>query len=150
MTTVGTQRDDAVRVLPWRRLAVLLLVPAVPLAAYAAGVLLPYYVNDLDALSLQEVAGGRHDPKDLWPSGAWWGPWLRLAGLLSAAGAPIALLLTAAVAAVYALRGSLVSVPRGRSPAMVAALVGVAVVSAWGFTWFLGPTAAALAGWSLD
>ena len=150
MTTLEAQRDHDVRTLPWRRVAVLVLVPAVPLVAYAAGVLLSYFVNDLDALPLDEVASGRHDPKDLWPSGTWWGPWVRLAGLLVGGGAPVALLVTAVGATVYALRGSLFSEPRRRSPAMVAALVGLAVVSAWAFTWFLGPTAAALATWSLD
>jgi len=36
-------------------------------AAYGFFFVVPYYVNDLDRFSLNEVASGAHDPKDLWP-----------------------------------------------------------------------------------
>jgi hypothetical protein len=49
--------------------------------AFVAGVVLPYYVNDLDRLPLAEVAGGRHDPKELWPETAGrWGHLLHSVG----------------------------------------------------------------------
>lgn len=150
MTALGTRPADPVRRLPWSRVAVLALVPAVPLAAYAAGVLLPYHVNDLDELPLEEVAGGAHDPKDLWPSGTWWGPWLRLAGILVGSSAPAALVLTGLAALVYAVRGSLSGGRRHRSAAMTACLLGLAVACLWSATWFLGPTPAALSAWILD
>ncbi len=35
--------------------------------AYGLFFVVPYYVNDLDQLPLEEVASGAHDPKDLWP-----------------------------------------------------------------------------------
>lgn len=54
----------------WRfQLGGLLLVGLVA-ASYLLGVLVPYWVNDLHRLPLAEVAGGAHDPKDLWPSAA--------------------------------------------------------------------------------
>jgi hypothetical protein len=36
-------------------------------AIWVSGVLVPYYVNDLDQRPLDEVASGAHDPKGLWP-----------------------------------------------------------------------------------
>ncbi len=36
-------------------------------AAYALFFVVPYYVNGLDRYPLEDVAGGYHDPKDLWP-----------------------------------------------------------------------------------
>lgn len=41
-----------------------------PLIGFVVFLLLPYYANDLDRLSLTEVASGLHDPKDLWPRNA--------------------------------------------------------------------------------
>jgi hypothetical protein len=150
VTAVDAPRAEAVGRLSWRRFGALVLVAAVPLAAYGSGVLLPYYVNDLDALPLDDVAGGAYDPKDLWPSGTWWGPWLRLLGILVGSAAPSALLLTGLAATVYAVRGALFSARRRRAPVMVAALVALAVACWWGATWFLGPTAAALSAWVMD
>ena len=150
MTAVAAPRTQAVRTLSWRRFGALVLVAAVPLAAYGGGVLLPYYANDLDALPLDEVAGGAYDPEDLWPGGTWWGPWLRLLGILVGTAAPAVLLLTGLAATVYAVRGALFSDRRRRGPAMVGALVALAVACWWGATWFFGPTAAALSVWVMD
>ena len=36
-------------------------------AAYGLFFVVPYYVNDLDQFPLREVAGGAHDPSELWP-----------------------------------------------------------------------------------
>ena len=148
MTALGTRPADPVRRLPWSRVAVLALVPALPVAAYAAGVLLPYYVNDLDELPLDEL--GAHDPKDLWPGDSWWGTWLRLIGILVGGLAPAALVLTGMAAVVYAVRGSLTGGRRERSPAMAVCLVGLAAVCLWSATLFSGPTTAALSRWVLD
>ena len=43
---------------------------AVTAAVFVGTIVVPYYVNNLDALPLVEVASGAHDPKDLWPQGA--------------------------------------------------------------------------------
>jgi hypothetical protein len=40
-------------------------------AAYAVFLVLPYFVNGLYRLPLDEVASGAHDPKDLWPNNTW-------------------------------------------------------------------------------
>lgn len=68
----------------WRfQLGALLLVTLVAVS-FGVGVVLPYLVNDLHLLPLAEVAGGGHDPKNLWPYGTG-SPLalLPLAGLLS-------------------------------------------------------------------
>ena len=51
----------------WSFPAVLLGVAVVIAAAYLAGVVLPYYVNDLDRIPPWELTSGAYDPKDLWP-----------------------------------------------------------------------------------
>lgn len=51
--------------------------------AYACGIVVPYYVNDLDALTLAEVSSGAHDPKDLWPATTGYGGWLIMAGVFA-------------------------------------------------------------------
>jgi hypothetical protein len=40
---------------------------ALCVATYAVIFVLPYFVNGLDRFSLQQVASGAHDPKQLWP-----------------------------------------------------------------------------------
>ena len=72
----------------WRHVAVLAAAVLVPLLMFGAGVLLPYYVNDLHRLPLAELTSGAHDPKDLWPqSGV-----VQLAGFASLALLPMAAL----------------------------------------------------------
>jgi heme/copper-type cytochrome/quinol oxidase subunit 3 len=46
--------------------------------AYLVAIVVPYLVNDLHRLPLAEVAGGGHDPKDLWPATTPLGPTARL------------------------------------------------------------------------
>jgi hypothetical protein len=56
---------------PGPRLAALALTAVVGISvAYIAGIVVPYFVNDLHHLPLTEVRGGVHDPKDLWSSTA--------------------------------------------------------------------------------
>jgi hypothetical protein len=63
--TVRARQDAARRSRPiaWLPLILVFVVGA----TYGLFLVLPYYVNDLDQLPLDEVASGAHDPKDLWP-----------------------------------------------------------------------------------
>ncbi len=150
MTAVAAPTSADVREPTWRRVGGLALVAGVPLAVFAAGILLPYYGNDLDALPLEELASGRHDPKELWPSSTWWGGLLRLAGILAWGLAPLFLVLTGLAAAATAVHAWVTGPRRHRSPARVAVLVVLAVACLWGSTWFLGPEAGALWTWTMD
>jgi hypothetical protein len=61
-----------------------LIATTVLALAYAFGVLIPFYVNDLDSLPLTEVAGGAYDPKEMWPStSGYGGALLRTSGVLA-------------------------------------------------------------------
>ena len=52
----------------WRPVAWMpLILLVVSGAAYGLFLVLPYYVNDLDRLPLEEVASGPHDATELWP-----------------------------------------------------------------------------------
>lgn len=102
-------------------LAVGVLVTAAA-ALFAVTIVVPYYVNDLDALPLAEVAGGAHDPKDLWPRGAAAG-WVQLAAFLAIGLTPLTALVGAALSGVVLL----LRLRRG-GPARV--LVGSALVLA--------------------
>lgn len=84
----------------WGSIAGLAAAVATVLALYGVGVLLPYFASDLHRLPLAEVAGGAHDPKDLWPQNGWAGP-VAVAGLLSVAFGPLALLAAMGLGAVW-------------------------------------------------
>ena len=84
LTSAGADRTRAGR--PWT--AVVAVYLAVAAALYGVGMLLPYVVNDLHRLPLAEVASGAHDPKELWPHGAWQAP-VAVAGLLGLAALPL-------------------------------------------------------------
>lgn len=45
----------------------LLVLVALTGASWVAGAVIPYYLNDIDALPMSEVQSGAHDPKDMWP-----------------------------------------------------------------------------------
>jgi len=45
----------------------LLVLVSLTGASWVAGAVIPYYVNDIDALSTSEVGSGAHDPKEMWP-----------------------------------------------------------------------------------
>lgn len=127
-----------------RRVGVLALCTVVVLAPYLAGVLVPYYVNDLDAVPLAEVASGMHDPKDLWPQGLV-GGLTQLAGFLSIALTPIGLLAVSAVA----LPGFTSRSRRG-TPAVTAGHVLVTALCLAALALFFSPLGNALAAWRMD
>jgi hypothetical protein len=129
----------------WRPVLVLSLAAVIVVLPYAVGVLLPYYVNDLDQLPLSEVASGRHDPKDLWPQGPI-GGLVQLSGFLALALTPMGLVLVGLASAAVAC----LAVVRRKSPAVVLAYVLLTTACVAALAWFTGPTAAALATWRLD
>ncbi len=112
---------------------------------FAMGVLLPYYVNGLHRLPLAEVASGRYDPKDLWPSGLGGGGLLQLMGFLSLAVSPAGV----GSAAALAVTGTVWAVSaRPSRIALGFALLAVACLA--GLLWFTGPMGSALVTWRLD
>ena len=122
--------------------ALLAVLTALVCAPYLAGVLLPCYANDLDALPPAELPGGGSGPAT-WPDGALGGP-LQVAGALSLVVTPIGL----AAALGWALYG-LLPWRRG-TPAVTAGLVLV-VLACLGALAFLGsPLGSALATWQRD
>lgn len=125
-----------------RRVALLAAIAVLVVAPYLAGVLVPYYVNDLDAVPLAEVAGGAHDPKDLWPEGTV-GGLAQLAGLLSLSLTPIGLV-TVLVAALHGL------FRRRPTPVLAVGLGLVALGCLAGLAFFLSPLGSALISWRLD
>jgi hypothetical protein len=135
----------------WRPVRVIVWTEFFWVSIFVIGVLLPYYANDLDALSLSELTSGAHDPKDLWPYNATMGGWLRLFGLFSLVLAPVSLLLGGLWAAACA--GYAVVSRRGRSHASVplaVTLTVLAVASIWGATLLFSPTTEALIPWLMD
>ena len=52
----------------WRMPAIWLSAVALLALLWIAGVLVPYYVNDLDRLSTDELTSGAWDPAQLWPA----------------------------------------------------------------------------------
>ena len=135
----------------WRPVRVIFWTQFFWVSAFVIGVLLPYYANDLDSVSLSELGSGAHDPKDFWPYDAPMGGWLRLFGILSLTLAPVSLVIGGLAAAGFAVHA--VVSGRGRSPAsvpLVTALTVLAVVSVWGATLFISPTPDALGAWLMD
>jgi hypothetical protein len=139
-TEVHPRTDRNWRLVRWlTAAAVLVTLP------YLVGVILPYYVNGLHHLPLEEVASGRHDPKDLWPQG-FVGGLIQLGGVVGLALAPLGLVCIGAGSAALALHGLLSGPRRGSAAALL--LLGVAC--ALGLAWFLGDTSQALATWRMD
>ncbi|WP_346622416.1 hypothetical protein [Blastococcus montanus] len=134
----------------WRSVVVLAACVVVAVAPYLAGVLIPYYVNDLDALPLAEVASGAHDPKDLWPQGTL-GGLAQLGGLLSLSLTPIVLLAVGGISAAAAVQEwhTLPVARRAPRPVAVACVV-VTLVCVALLAWFFTPTASALMTWRMD
>lgn len=128
-------------------LAVWLVVAAVP---YLAGVLIPYYVNDLDALPLAEVASGAHDPKDLWPQGTV-GGFAQLGGHLSLALTPMVLVAIGGISAVAVVQEwHTLPAERRASRPVATAFVVLTIICAVMLAWFFTPTASALTTWRMD
>lgn len=137
-------RTTTPRFVGW--LAALTLLGAAP---YLVGVLVPYYVNGLHRFPLAEVAGGAHDPKDLWPGFGLAGGLTQMAGFLSLLLTPATLLLSAFVSGGVLLFDVFSRIDRP-SPRVVRTLLGVLVVSIAGLVHFASPMGSALASWRLD
>lgn len=134
------------RLLHWWRGGWPPLVAALSCAgAYAVFFALPYYVNGLDAFPLDEVAGGLHDPQDLWPheQGGWAS--FRLAGMATFYLGPALALTTLAWAAVRTRQGIAAGDLRRTAPALLAAALAVGTLG-----WLFSPFGRALMGWFLD
>ena len=113
---------------------------------FLIGVLLPYYVNGLHDLPLEEVAGGAHDPKDLWPHG-FAGGLAQLAGFVSLALTPLALAFIGLGSAAAGIAGLLTGEIRRTA---AATMIVLTVACALGLAWFFGDTSAALTTWRMD
>lgn len=131
----------------WAHVAVLALVLLAVLVLYAVGVLLPYYVNDLHRLPLDEAAHGGHDPEGLWPHDLWARP-VAAAGLAGVVFGPAVTLVAGMVGGAW-----LASVWRragaGR-PALTVALLVVVVLAVAELLFLLSDTGVALKDWRLD
>jgi hypothetical protein len=141
-TTEARPRTDR----DWRLVGWLIAVAVLGTLPYLIGVLLPYYVNGLHLLPLEEVASGRHDPKDLWPQG-FVGGLAQLAGFLSLALTPLALTFIGLGSAAAGIAGLLTGEIRRTA---AAAMIVLTVACALGLAWFLGDTSAALTTWRMD
>ncbi|MGY1844042.1 hypothetical protein [Modestobacter sp. SYSU DS0875] len=127
-----------------RRVALLAAGTALALAPWLAGVLVPYYVNDLDALPLSELTSGAHDPKDLWPQGPV-GGLVQLGGLFSFILTPVGL-----VAVLIGAGRGLVFRARRGTPAVSVGLVLVTLACLAGLSLAWSPLGMALMTWRLD
>ncbi len=114
---------------------------------YGVGVLMPYYVNDLDRFPLAEVAGGAHDPKDLWPQGPAAGL-VQIAGFLSLL-TPL-LLGVSALASVGVLLYGLIAERPYITRREVLMLLSLLVACSAGLAYFFSPMGLALTSWRLD
>ena len=115
-------------------------------AAFGVFFLLPYYVNDLNQFALEEVAGGMHDPKDLWPfnQGAV-GDVFTLGAYLTMAFSPFIAAVTAGWAGFDLWRSH-------ELHDMRRTMLGILTVAfaAVTWVWLLSPLGTALIGWMLD
>jgi hypothetical protein len=141
-TTEARPRTDR----DWRLVGWLTAVALLGALPYLAGVLLPYFVNGLHHLPLEEVASGRHDPKDLWPQG-FVGGLAQLAGFLSLALTPLALGFIGLASAAAGIAGLVTGEIRRTA---VAAMLVLTVACALGVAWFFWDTSAALTTWRMD
>ncbi len=141
-TTAARPRSDR----DWRLVGWLTAVALLGALPYLIGVLLPYFVNGLHLLPLEEVAGGGHDPKDLWPQGLA-GGLAQLAGFVSLALTPLALAFIGLGSAAAGIAGLLTGEIRR---AAAATMIVLTVACALGLAWFFGDTSAALTTWRMD
>ena len=134
---------------PSARVAALWLCALVAImAVWVAGVLVPYYVNDLDRLPLDELSSGAYDPKDRWPYAGGSSPAGSLRSVLLPVSLPLVPLLglgsaVAGAAILMRRRESLTAAARRLTvAALVLAIIMVAVS--------LSPFGLALRTWALD
>lgn len=127
-------------------LGALLMVSAV----WVSGLIVPYFVNDLHRLPLEEVASGRRDPKDLWPYASGSRPW----GVLRLALLAIALPLMPILGIGSAVIGAgILLVPNRRERLTTSArnLTAAAILLGLGMAFLsLSPCGWALTAWALD
>ena len=129
-----------------RLLAFVTVLAGLSALPFAMGVLLPYYVNGLHRLPLAEVASGRYDPKELWPSGLG-GGLLQLMGFLGLLVSPVGVGFTAVAAVIGAVWTVLA---RPWRPGVAVGFALLAVACGAGLVWFAGPMGSALVTWRLD
>ena len=127
----------------------LLMLSVLAAGFWVGGVLLPYYVNDLDQLSMSEVTSGSYDPRDLWPVTAGpLGELVRGLGVLMALGLGLGptVLVGSAVWSAWSLLGRwrlLATGPR-------ATYLAVIVLGVLGTAVMLSPLGQDLTTWALD
>jgi hypothetical protein len=112
--------------------------------AYLLAIVVPYLVNDLHTLPLGEVAGGGHDPKDLWPATTPLGPLVAMVAIGVLMTGPA---LATGVAG-WAVADRVVGRRRGRGslvPTVVTVLVSVAFLVG-----YFSPLGSALGTWTMD
>lgn len=113
--------------------------------AYGVFLVLPYYVNNLDAFPLEDVAAGYHDPKELWPINN------TLGGVVFGFGGLVTVLFGPAVT-LGALSWALVEIWRNRAAgwriwgmSLIAAVIALGTL-----VLLVSPFGAALTKWRLD
>lgn len=140
----------SVRRRTWRSVIWMVALVALCVAPFLVGVLIPYYVNGLDAVTLGELTSGAHDPKDLWPQGTV-GGLMQLAGVLGPGLTPMALIGLAALGGTAVVQEWITFGVERRAPRPVAvAFVLVTAVCLALLAWFATPLAGALVTWRLD
>jgi uncharacterized membrane protein YjgN (DUF898 family) len=131
------------------RVAMVWLCAVLSLATiWVLGVLVPYFVNDLDRLPLADLASGAHDPKDMWPYSDGNRTVSLLRALVLLLAIPLLPLLALASVVVGAAiltrqRGSLTTTARRATQAVVALALIVMTLT-------LSPLGLALGRWALD
>ena len=114
-------------------------------AGYALFFVLPYYVNNLDAVPLADVAGGLHDASSLWPYDTAVGWLFGVGGLATMVFAPFV---------VFGVLGwvpfQLVDRRRDLGPRGVVVLLLAAAAAAGTLAWLGSPMGGALMEWWLD
>lgn len=105
----------------------------------------PYYANGLHHLPLDEVAGGGHDPKDLWPMREVSGTAVafRIGGMLTVLFGPWVALGAGLFGAYAAVRHR-----QDRTRWVPGALAGVVMIGV--LAWLMSPIGSALVSWWLD
>ncbi|TFV78164.1 hypothetical protein E4P39_02670 [Blastococcus sp. CT_GayMR19] len=150
VTVTVTKEADTSTPRTWRSVVVLVAWLVACVAPFVVGLVIPYYVNGLDALPLAELTSGAHDPKDLWPQGSGRG-WVDLAAGLSLSLAPLGVMAVGGLSALAVVQefGTFPQSRRAARPVAVALLLVALTVAAL-LIWSATPMASALVSWRLD
>ena len=131
----------------WRLPVVWLSAVAILALLWIAGVLVPYYVNDLDRLSVGELTSGAHDPAQLWPATTGTvGQTVQIAGALAGWPLMYVVYIASALGSGYLLKEEWSGSSRGER-ALLATLAGLSVALT---ALLLSPFGVALTTWALD